>query len=288
MRSPLDGKSIAPTGRAISKSVPQPGSGQRSRAASVSTPSLAAARRTSVTIRALHGSPHHVPASARSLQRSSSVVTRTGRSTPSNATSRSAARPNGRTDAAGRAMSRLAGDGAGLIGFTRIRIALPPFELQLERLDGDGVGVGVEIGQRGELAHPAAEQLVALGHDAALVHEQQRAILAEVLQVHPGVAAQRMDQVRPLLEFEVVRDAPLERDALVGGPARRLAVGTVVAALPVLDDLGRPLQRAHLAHPEHDAPVPDQLKLEVLVRVEAVRVDDKSLRHERLRKWKAT
>ena len=46
-----------------------------------------------------------------------------------------------------------------------------------------------------------------------------------------------------------------------------------VAALAVLDDLGRPLQRAHLAHARDVAAVPLHPELEVLVWVEALCID---------------
>src|SRR5438105_3027452 len=74
--------------------------------------------------------------------------------------------------------------------------------------------------------------------------------------------------VHPRLELDVVRHAPFERDRVVLGTPRRLARSTRVAALAVLDHLGGPLERRHLAHPGHVAPVPLDPKLEVLIRVE--------------------
>src|SRR5262249_30027603 len=80
--------------------------------------------------------------------------------------------------------------------------------------------------------------------------------------------------VGPLLELGVVRDAALQGDGFVLGPAGRLAAAAGVAAVAVLDDLGGPLQGADLADPGDrvgDA-VPEDAGLEVLVRVEALRV----------------
>src|SRR5262249_51862704 len=79
--------------------------------------------------------------------------------------------------------------------------------------------------------------------------------------------------VRPLLELEIVGDAALERDRLVLGAARGLARGAGVAALAVLDDLGRALERAHLADAGHVPAVPFAPELEVLVGIEPPRVD---------------
>src|SRR5690349_3866498 len=50
--------------------------------------------------------------------------------------------------------------------FTRLFdfvIALPAFVLELDRLDGDGVGVGIEIGERLKFRNPGAKNLVADG-----------------------------------------------------------------------------------------------------------------------------
>ena len=51
----------------------------------------------------------------------------------------------------------------------------------------------------------------------------------------------------------------------------RLAAGARVAAVAVLDDLGRPLERADLADAGDVAAVPSDAELEVLVWVEALR-----------------
>src|SRR5262249_22433247 len=103
---------------------------------------------------------------------------------------------------------------------------------------------------------------------------------AEVLEgglgAEPGAVVP--DLVRPGLELGVVRDAALERDRVVLRPAGRLAARAVVATLAVLDDLGRALQRADLAHARDVAPIPLHAELEVLVRVEPLRVDGE-LRH---------
>ena len=107
-------------------------------------------------------------------------------------------------------------------------------------LDRDGVGVGVEVGQRLELRDPAAEDLVGERELAGLVVDLDDEVLAEVLQRDLGAepGAEVPDLVGPLLELGVVGDAALERDRLELGAARRLARGRGIAALAVLDDLG--------------------------------------------------
>src|SRR5262249_3741377 len=222
----------------------------------------------------------------------SSAVTRRGRSAEANSSSRSWIWPNGCNAATGGTMVSLSLCGArsgrggrhraGLVRLARIEVALPAFVLELDVLDRDGIGVGVEIGNGVEFAHPAAIDLVALDGLAAFVVDQKDHVLWEVLQVHGGVAGVGVDQVRPLLELEVVGDAALQRDRLVGRAPGRLVVGAVLAALAVLDDFRGALERAHLADAEHHAAVPHHLELEVLVRVDAMRVDDESFRHGQL------
>ena len=81
------------------------------------------------------------------------------------------------------------------------------------------------------------------------------------------------DLVGPLLELGVVRDAALQRDGVVFGAAGRLAAAARVAALAVLHHFGRALQRADLADAGDVLAVPFHAELEVLVGIEALRVD---------------
>ena len=91
---------------------------------------------------------------------------------------------------------------------------------------------------------------------------------SETSEPEPG--AEVPDLVRPLLELGVVRDAALERDrARTCVRPGDLRLVRRVAALAVLDDLGRALERADLADARHVAAVPLDPELEVLVRVEA-------------------
>ena len=118
-------------------------------------------------------------------------------------------------------------------------------------LDRDGVGVGVEVGQRLVLRHPGAVHLVREHELAGLVVELDDEVLAEVLQRHlrAEAGAEVPDLVGPLLELVVVGDAALERDRLVLRAAGRLAAGRRVAALAVLDHLGRALSAPTLLMP---------------------------------------
>ena len=110
---------------------------------------------------------------------------------------------------------------------------------------------------------------------AGLVVDLDDDVLAEVLErdFRAEAGAEVPHLVRPLLELGVVGDAALERDRLVLGAAGRLAAVLGIAALAVLDDLGGALERADLADAGDVAAVPLHAELEVLVRIEALRVD---------------
>ena len=142
-------------------------------------------------------------------------------------------------------------------------------------LDGDGVGIGVEIGLRLKLRDPAAKNLVGDRELPGFVVELDDDVFAEVLErnlrAEPG--AEVPDLVGPLLEFGVVRDAALERDRFVFRAARRFAAAAGIAAFAVLDDFGRALERADFADARDIFAVPFDAELEVLVGIEALRVD---------------
>ncbi len=153
-------------------------------------------------------------------------------------------------------------------------VALPALVLQLDVLDGDGVGVGVEVGQRLVLGHPAPVDLVGEGDLAGLVVDVDQDVLAEIperdLGAEPGA-----DPFHTLLahslEFEVMGDAAFKRDRLELAAPGRLAAARRVAAFAMLHDLGRALQHPDLAHPRDVLPVPLHAELEVLVGIEALR-----------------
>src|SRR5262245_33728056 len=240
------------------------------------------------------------PPNASALSARSSASRRPTLRSASSSASRPGARPRSR--ASGRAAGGLCrpsshtssnadGESAGTGGLAlreaRLRrldhrgVPLEAFRLELEVLDQDGVGVRVQVGERLVLGRPAAKQLVGERELPGLVVDLEDDVLAEVLERHLGAETGAVvpDLVRPRLELGVVRDAALERDRVVLRPAGRLAARAVVAALAMLDDLGRSLQRADLAHAGDVAPVPLHAELEVLVRVEPLRVDGE-LRHD--------
>src|SRR6202035_2410290 len=100
-------------------------------------------------------------------------------------------------------------------------------------------------------------------------------VLAEVLQgrlrAEPGAEVPYL--VGPLLESDVVRHAPLDRDGVVLCASRRLPAGRRVTSLAVLDDLGGALEAADLADARDVPAIPLHPELEVLVRVETLGVD---------------
>src|SRR5690242_17957401 len=74
---------------------------------------------------------------------------------------------------------------AGKAGFARLLdadIAFPSLVFQFDVLNGDGVGVGVEIGQGLVFRDPAAIDLIGDGKLASLVVYLDNQVLAEILQ----------------------------------------------------------------------------------------------------------
>src|SRR5262249_1059750 len=142
-------------------------------------------------------------------------------------------------------------------------------------LDQDGVGVGVKIGLGLEFRNPAAENLVGNRQLAGLVVDLDDDVLAKILQRDflPKARAEIPDLVRPLLELLVVSDAALERNGLVFGSSGRFSRARRVASLAMLDHFGGTLERPDLADAGHIFAVPLHAELEVLVGIEALRVD---------------
>src|SRR5207253_2725466 len=82
-------------------------------------------------------------------------------------------------------------------------------------------------------------------------------------------------------ELMIMRNATFHGDAFIAGPTRRFMVGAVIAAASVLHHFRRSLERAYFAHTKHRLSVPEHTKLEILVRIDAVRVHHKTCRcHE--------
>src|SRR6185312_6203998 len=100
-------------------------------------------------------------------------------------------------------------------------------------------------------------------------------VLAKILQrdlrAEPGAEVPHL--VRPLFEGEVVGHAAFDGDRLVLGAPGRLARAAGITALAMLDHLGGALQAGHLADAGHVAAVPLHPELEVLVGIEALRID---------------
>ena len=163
----------------------------------------------------------------------------------------------------------------GSLGSTTLYVALPALVLELDVLDGDGVGVGVEIGQRLVFRDPAAIDLVGDRQLAGLVvdldDESLRKSFSETSLPSPAPKFQTLlAHCSNSVSWVTPRSSVI---ASILGAAGRLAAAARIAALAVLDHLGRALQPADLADAGDVAAVPLDPELEVLVRIEALRVD---------------
>src|SRR5262245_10520217 len=100
-------------------------------------------------------------------------------------------------------------DEARLLRFGHVVVALPAFVLELDALDGNGVRVRIEIGQRLVLRDAAAVDLVGNRQLACFVVDLDDDFLAEVLERDLGAEPRAVvpDLVRPLFERNVVGDA---------------------------------------------------------------------------------
>src|SRR5690348_540267 len=129
----------------------------------------------------------------------------------------------------------------------------PALVFELDVLDGHGIRVGIEIGQRLILRHPAPEDVVGDDLLTRFVEDVDQDVLTEVLERYlfaaiPGLGVGIVPHlVRPLLELGVMGNAALERDGLKLGATRRFAGAALVSAVAELNDFGGSLQRADLA-----------------------------------------
>src|SRR5947209_10748437 len=116
---------------------------------------------------------------------------------------------------------------AGLRGLLNVQIALPPFVLQLDVLDGDGVRVGIQVGLRLVLRDPAAIHLIGNRQLAGLVVELDDDVFAEVFErcLRPQARSEVPHTVGPFFELGVMSDSALQRDGIVFGAAGWLAAG---------------------------------------------------------------
>src|SRR6266566_4623521 len=80
------------------------------------------------------------------------------------------------------------------------------------------------------------------------------------------------DFVRPLFELCIVGHTSLKRDGIVLCTPWRFAAAARIAAIAVFYYLRSTFQRTHLADPRNVFSVPLNFELEVLVRVEALRL----------------
>ena len=84
-----------------------------------------------------------------------------------------------------------------LLRFGNLRVPLPAFAFQLQVLDGDRVGVGVELGRDLVLARPGPVDLVGDRDLPRLVEQLDDDVLAEVLE--RNLAAQALVTSQTLL-----------------------------------------------------------------------------------------
>src|ERR1700694_37279 len=150
-------------------------------------------------------------------------------------------------------------------------VALPALILELDQLNRDPGGIGVQFGQRLVLRNPAAEDVVGDRQLTRFVVKLERDVPSEVGERYFGPQATAIvpDFVGPLFELVVMGDAALKCDGVVMRQPRRLAADAWIAPITMLDDFCCPLQRADFADAGNVAPVPLDSKLEVLVGIEA-------------------
>src|SRR5262245_53838234 len=135
-------------------------------------------------------------------------------------------------------------------------ITLPTFVLELDCLDPDRVGIGV---QRliFKIGHPSPIHLKRKGDLAGLVVDLDNEVLPEVLQGTFGTApgSEVPDFVCPSLEVDIVSNTAFQRDRLVLGAPRRFARGRGIAAFAMLYDLGGAFTLVDFSVPRHVASI---------------------------------
>src|SRR5262249_3518715 len=89
------------------------------------------------------------------------------------------------------------------------------------------------------------------------------------------------DLIRPVLEGRVVRDSAFQRDRVVLRAAGRVTGRAGIPSLAMLHHFRRSLETAHTADTGDISTVPLHFELEVLVRIETMRIHGE-LRHRRL------
>src|SRR6266581_2765239 len=141
-------------------------------------------------------------------------------------------------------------------------------------LNSDGIGIGVEVRQSLVFGNPAAIHLVCQSELPSLVVDLDQNIFSKVLErdLLPEACADVPNFVGPRLEVHVVSDTALERYRIVFSAPRRLAAAGGIAAFPVLNDFCSSFQHPYFADARHITTVPFDAELEVLIRIEALRV----------------
>src|SRR5262249_8409807 len=97
------------------------------------------------------------------------------------------------------------------------KITLEPFELELHRRYGYGVGAGIEIWQGLGFRDPATIEVVGQGLRARLVEDVDGDVLAELAQRGDAMAGEVVDRIGPVLERRVIGDPGLQSDRLIAG-----------------------------------------------------------------------
>src|SRR5215472_16854508 len=142
--------------------------------------------------------------------------------------------------------------------FRHRQIALPALVLQLDVLDRDRIGIGVKVRQSLIFGNPAAVHFVGYRDLARLIHQIDDDVLAKIFQRHFRTerVAQLPDLLSPHFEFDIVGDAPLQRDGFEFRTAGRLSARRRIAAFAMFDDFGRSFQQTYLADPGYVFAIP--------------------------------
>ena len=136
-------------------------------------------------------------------------------------------------------------------------------------LNGDGVGIGVQVRKGLIFRDPAAVHLVSDGQLTRFVVQLDDDVFAEIFErdFSAETGAEVPYLVGPLFKFAVVGDASFKRDGVVLCAAGRFAATARVAALAVLDHLRGALKHADLADARDISAIPLDAEFKVLVRI---------------------